>query len=165
MQKVMCDSVIVSAPDPFGQPMSCSSATNISSSDRPVITSGITIGAVVIPDNKVRPRKGPNRASATPASVPRMTAPVAETSAIRIDSQAAPTICPFDNNSPYHLSVGEWAASQTVTSLELLNENTIIDRMGTYRKTSPNTSAVREKTPREVIPAPPARAAGNVGTS
>jgi hypothetical protein len=94
-----------------------------------------------------------------------MTAPVAATSAIRIDSQAAPRICPFDNNSPYHLSVGEWAASQTVTSLELLNENTIIDRMGTYRKISPNTSAVREKTPREVIPAPPARAAGNVGTS
>src|ERR1700722_2674652 len=161
MQKVMCDSVIVSAPDPFGQPMSCSSATNISSSERPVITSGITIGAVVMPDSSVRPRKGPKRANATPVSVPRITAPVAETSAIRIDNHAAPTICPFEINSPYHLSVGEWAASQTVTKRELLNEKTIIDRIGTYKKTNPNTSAVREKTPREVISAPPARAAGN----
>src|SRR5580658_1420956 len=139
MQKVMCESVIVSAPDPLGQPMSCSSATNINKRERPVITSGITIGAVVIPDSNVRPRKGPKRASATPVSVPRITAPVAETRAIRIDSHAAPMICPFEINSPYHLSVGEWAESQTVTNRELLNEKTIIDRIGTYKKTNPNT--------------------------
>src|SRR3569833_1302431 len=131
MQKVMCESVIVSAPEPFGQPMSCSRATNISSSDRPVITSGNTIGAVVMTDSKVRPLNGPNLASATPVSVPRMTAPVADISAMLIYNQAAPTIWPFDNSSPYHLSVGECTASQTVTSRELLNENTIIDRIGT----------------------------------
>src|SRR5690349_6172165 len=137
MQKVICESVIVSAPDPFGQPISCWSATNINNSDSPVMTSGITMGAVVIPDSSVRPLNGPNLASATPVSVPRMTAPVADMSAIRIDSHAAPTIWVFDSNSPYHLSVGECAASQTVTSLELLNENTIIDRIGTYRNASP----------------------------
>ena len=47
--------MIVVKPRPSGQPKSCSIATNSSSSDRPVMTSGITSGAVVMPDSSVRP--------------------------------------------------------------------------------------------------------------
>src|SRR5260370_8242252 len=47
---------MVTAPTPFGQPISCPMETNSSSSDRPVMTSGITIGAVVIPASSMRPR-------------------------------------------------------------------------------------------------------------
>src|ERR1700736_4243847 len=36
MQNVMCASVIVTAPPPFGQPIACSNATNSSKSDKPV---------------------------------------------------------------------------------------------------------------------------------
>ena len=102
-----------------------------------------------MPDEQRAAAEAPKRASATPARVPRMTAPVAATDA-RSASTARlhPVIWPFDNSAPYHLSVGECAASQTVTRRELLNEKTIIDRIGTYRNTSPNTSAVRENTPR-----------------
>jgi len=51
--------------------------------------------------------------------------------AILIDSQAAPMIWRLWNSRPYHLSVGECGPSQTVTSLELLREKNIIDRIGT----------------------------------
>ncbi len=145
--------------------MNCSKDTNNNSSDSPVITSGMTNGAAVIPDSSVRPLNGPNLARVTPASVPRMTAPHAEIAAISIDSPAAPRIWAFENSSPYHLSVGECAASQTVTNLELLNEKTTIDRMGTYRKTSPNTSALRENTPCDFTCASPLRDAPASGTA
>ncbi len=95
-----------------------------------MITSGITRGAVIIPDSSVRPRNAPKRARVTPARVPSTTAPQAEIAAISIDSPAAPRICVFDSSSPYHFRVGECAASQTVTSRELLNEKTIIERIG-----------------------------------
>ena len=93
-------------------------ATNSSSSDSPVITSGMTSGAVVMPASSMRPRKRPKRASAMPASVPSTTAAVADMSAIRIDSQAAPRICSLCTSAAYHLSVGECAASHTVTRRE-----------------------------------------------
>src|SRR5579863_6433484 len=144
MQNVTCASVIVTAPLPCGQPITCSRATNSSSSDKPVMTSGITRGAVVMPASTARPRNAPNRASAIPDNVPRTTEEDAAMMAILIDSHAASRICSFDASSTYHLSVGECAASHTVTSLELLNENTIIERMGTYRKMRPATSAERE---------------------
>jgi hypothetical protein len=41
--------------------------------------------------------------------------------------------------------VGELAASHTVTSLDALNENTTMDRMGMYRKANPNPRQVRMK--------------------
>src|SRR6202521_1732559 len=148
MQKVMWASVMVTAPTPFGQPISCSVATNNSSSDRPVMTSGMTIGAAVIPASSMRPRKAPRRASAIPASVPSTTAALAEISAMRIDSQAARRICSLLSSATYHLRVGECAASHTVTRRELLNENTIIDTIGRYRNTSPRISAVRVNRPR-----------------
>ena len=48
--------VMVVMPRPAGQPISCSSATNSSSSDSPVITSGMTKGAVVMALRVKRPR-------------------------------------------------------------------------------------------------------------
>src|SRR6185312_14975735 len=131
MQKEMWASVIVSAPMPRGQPMACSRATKRSRSERPLITSGITMGAVVIPTRSERPRKAPNRASAVPASVPRTVAAVAAHAATRRDSQAASRTSPSEKSTPYHLRVGECAASQTVTRRLLLKEYTIIETMGT----------------------------------
>lgn len=54
-------------------PISCAMATNNSSSDRPVITSGITSGAVTMPPNSVRPRKRGMRVRTKAARVPRST--------------------------------------------------------------------------------------------
>ena len=53
------------------------------------MTSGMTSGAVVRPCSRARPRNGPKRDSTRPASVPRITAPVADMAATWIDSQAA----------------------------------------------------------------------------
>src|SRR5262249_58599448 len=112
-----------------------------------------------------RPRNGPKRASAIPARVPSTTAAVAEISAMRIDSQAAPRICWLLSSALYHLRVGECAASHTVTRRELLNENTIIDAIGTYRNTRPTTRAQRTNTPRGLIARPRARAADRAETA
>jgi hypothetical protein len=101
--------------------------TNSSSSDRPVITSGITSGAVVSPENSVRPLNGPNRASAMPASVPSATAIVAEIAATRRLSHAALRIWSFCSSAPYHLVENP---PHTVTSFDALNEYTISDTIG-----------------------------------
>ena len=69
--------VMVVTPRPAGQPMSCSKATNSSNNDNPVITSGITKGAVVIAFKVNRPRNWRKRANPKPASVPKMTEPEA----------------------------------------------------------------------------------------
>ncbi|MNN80741.1 hypothetical protein D3C81_1974980 [compost metagenome] len=52
-------------------------ATNSSNSDRPVITSGITNGAVTRPPNSVRPLKWVIRVSTNAARVPSATAAIA----------------------------------------------------------------------------------------
>ena len=54
--KVVCANMIVVTPRPDGQPKRLSSATNSNSSDKPVMTSGITSGAATIPVSQVRPR-------------------------------------------------------------------------------------------------------------
>ena len=51
----------------------------------------------------------------------------------------------------YQRSVGEFSASQTVTSRELLNEKKIIDRMGTYKKASPKPSMLLRNQPRLIM--------------
>ena len=84
--------MIVLIPRVPGQPMTFSIATNINSSDRPMITSGITSGAVIRVVNAVRPRNRPKRASTNPASVPRTTAPVALITAICSERLAAERI-------------------------------------------------------------------------
>ena len=48
-----------------------------------------------------------------------------------IDSQAADRIWRSLKSFMYHFTVGELAASHTVTSRELLNEKKTIDRIGT----------------------------------
>jgi hypothetical protein len=98
--------------------------------DRPVITSGMTRGAVVRPCRKARPRNGPKRERTSPASVPKTTAPVAVQAATWIDSHAADRIWWSPKSFMYHFTVGELGASHTVTSRELLNEKKTIDRIG-----------------------------------
>ncbi len=49
--------MIVNMLRPAGQPSACSSATKSSRSDRPVMTSGMTSGAVTSVPNTARPRK------------------------------------------------------------------------------------------------------------
>ncbi|MNF98699.1 hypothetical protein D3C84_815700 [compost metagenome] len=68
---------MVSMPRSAGQPISWAMATNSSSSDRPVITSGMTRGAVTRPPNRVRPRKCGIRVSTKAAVVPSATAAMA----------------------------------------------------------------------------------------
>src|SRR5271163_2230043 len=142
MEKVMWPMVMVVMPRPAGQPMSCSSATNSSSSESPVITSGITSGAVVIAFKVKRPLNWVNRANPNPASVPRMTEPEALMTATFTEIQAASRISSLCSSETYHLSVGECAPSQTVTSFDALNENTTIDRMGMYKKAKPSPRQV-----------------------
>ena len=111
--------VMVVTPRPRGPPIKSSSATNSNSNDRPVITSGITSGAEVIPLNRILPRKRPMRASARPASVPRTTATVAVATAMRRLNHAARRICASRSNSPYHRAENP---PHTVTSFDALNE-------------------------------------------
>ena len=55
--------MIVVIPRPAGQPISCSIDTKSSSSESPVMTSGITSGAVDMPVSSARLRKRPKRVS------------------------------------------------------------------------------------------------------
>src|SRR5690349_1512735 len=147
----MCAMVIVATPRSNCQPnicwSSCSSETNSSSMDRPVMTSGMTSGAVVRPWSRARPRNGPKRDRTRPASVPSTTAPVADMAATLMDNQAADRMALSSNSFAYHFRVGEFAASQTVTRRELLNEKKIIERIGTYRKKKPKPNIVLLNSP------------------
>ncbi len=58
IEKVMCAMVMVETPRCQASP------TNSSNVARPVMTSGMTSGAVIMPVNNVRPLKRPNRPSA-----------------------------------------------------------------------------------------------------
>ena len=93
--------------------------TKSSSSDRPVITSGITIGAVTRPVNSVRPAKRPCRASASADTVPRPVASTADSAATRSDTQAAASNGASASSTPYHRVE---KPPQTVTSAEALKE-------------------------------------------
>ena len=84
--------VMVVMPRPAGQPINCSSATNSSSNDSPVITSGMTSGAVVIALSVNRPLNCVKRARPNPASVPNITAPEALITATLSEIQAASRI-------------------------------------------------------------------------
>ena len=115
----MWASVTVLAPRPLGQPISVSRLTKSIRSDRPVITSGMMSGAEIMPENRVRPLNRPSRASVSPASVPRMVANVADTTAMRSDRSAASITWSFCRSFPYH-SVEK--PPHTVASREALNE-------------------------------------------
>src|SRR5689334_18500316 len=153
----MCAIVMVATPRSNCHPnicwSNCSSDTNSNSMDRPVMTSGMTSGAVVRPCSSARPRNGPKRDRTRPASVPRITAPVADIAATWMDSHAAERMAVSSNSLAYHLRVGEFAASHTVTRRELLNEKKIIERIGTYRKKKPNPNIVLLNRPWVFMPA------------
>ncbi len=124
---------------------------NSSSNARPVITSGMTSGAVVMPTIRVRPRKGPKRARATPGKRAQYhrAAGGDERNPDRQPGRGDDFIVAQQFGIP--LKVGECAASQTVTRRELLSENTIIDRIGAYRNVSPTPSMVRANAPEVFI--------------
>src|SRR5690606_658945 len=97
IEKVMCDSVTVT------KPRSKPTATKSSSSDRPVMTSGMTSGANTMPVNRTRPRNRVYRVSASAAIVPSTVATVAEVTATRAVTQAASSRPRLLNSSTYHL--------------------------------------------------------------
>ena len=61
---------MVSIPLPPGQPKDFSIATKSRSSESPVMTSGITNGAVIIPAKDILPRNRPKRTRANDANIP-----------------------------------------------------------------------------------------------
>jgi hypothetical protein len=109
------------------------------------MTSGMTKGAVTIPDSKVRDRKRPKRANTKAAIVPIVVATQAVTAAIRKLSSAASSIGPLSANFPYHFSE---KPPHTVTNFDSLKEKTIMDRIGTYKNAKPNTSDESENVER-----------------
>ncbi len=83
------------------------------------MTSGMTMGEVIIPENRVLPLNRPKRASTSPAIVPRIVAMVAELNAMRRLSNAASSTCSFLKSSPYQRVENP---PQIVAILESLNE-------------------------------------------
>jgi hypothetical protein len=81
------------------------------------MTSGITSGANIIPENKVRPGNRPKRTSVMAASVPSTVATVADITATRIVTHAASLSPSFCRSDPYHFVENP---AQTVTSLDSL---------------------------------------------
>ena len=117
---------------PLGEsPNGPNSVTNISSSDRPVTTSGITSGAVIRAPNNVLPRNGLKRVMTIAASVPSTTAAVAVEKAIFRLTQAAASMESSLNNATYHFSE---KPDHTVDMRDELNEKTTRIRIGRYRK-------------------------------
>jgi hypothetical protein len=94
-------------------------AMKSSSSDRPVITSGMTSGAKTMPENSNRPRNRVIRTRTTAASVPSNVAAVADTSATRSVTHAASRSAWLRSISPYHCVENP---AQTVTRRDALNE-------------------------------------------
>ena len=115
-----------------GKPSARCTLTSISSSDRPTTTSGITSGAVTMPENSVRPLKRLYFTSAKAASVPSTTEPQAVRKAIFRLSHRPARISPSLSSAAYHFSV---KPRQTLGSGESLNEYTTSATIGRYRKT------------------------------
>jgi hypothetical protein len=92
---------------------------NIRRSDRPIITSGMTIGPKTSPVKTARPRKRPCRSRTRAASVPRTVASRLARIATFSDTQAAARSGPSDRSNPYQRVENP---PQTVTSGEALNE-------------------------------------------
>ena len=119
--------IIVVKPLPAGQPKSDSIPTNNSKSDKPVIISGITKGAVIIPVNKGLALNFLNLTKAIEARVPKQMAMEALIKAIFRLNQADCKICGSLKSSPYHFVE---KPPQTVTNLDLLKLKTINKMIG-----------------------------------
>ena len=105
--------------------------TSISSSDRPTTTSGITSGALTMPENTVRPVKRLYLTSANAAIVPITTEPQAVRKAICRLSHRPCRISRSFASAAYHLSV---KPRHTLGSGESLNEYSTSATIGRYRK-------------------------------
>ena len=110
---------MVVAPRSPGQPIRSCKLTNNSNSDSPVMTSGITRGAAIMPVNRVLPRNRPIRVKAKPARAPNAVAKVALIKAMRRLSSAASMICVFSSNAKYQRRE---KPPHTETMRESLNE-------------------------------------------
>ena len=110
-----------------GQPSARCTLTSINSSDRPTTTSGMTSGALTMPENAVRPKNRLYFTSENAASVPSTTAPQAVRKAIFRLSHRLAMISLSLARSRYHLSV---KPRQALGTGESLNENTTSATMG-----------------------------------
>src|SRR5690606_31051341 len=102
-----------------------------------------TNGALSMPMYRPKPRKRPMRAKTYPAQVPMTTAAVAVSAAINRDRRAALSNASSFMSERYHLKE---KPLQVFIMAESLNENTISDRMGKYRKLKPNANDSVRKT-------------------
>ena len=84
---------MVMAPRWAGQPNTFDSETNSKSNARPVITSGITIGAVIRKAKPVCPLNLPTRVSTKAARVPTTTDMLADMKAMVSDNTTPSIIC------------------------------------------------------------------------
>ena len=137
--KVTC-AIQMDRMPPGLKPTNSPSDTNISRIDRPMITSGITSGAVISAPNSVLPGKRRMRVITSAAMVPSTTAAVAVQNATLMLIHAARSILSSRNSSPYHLNE---KPDQTVARRDSLKEYTIRMNTGTYRKAKPSPSTVQ----------------------
>ncbi len=131
MQKVVWAIVIVIAPRASGQPITACILTNNSSKDRPVITSGITSGATIMPVNRVRPANRPTRASASAASAPSTVAALALITAMRTLSSAASITWSLSSSAAYQRHENP---PQVLLIREALKEFSTSSTIGRYKK-------------------------------
>ena len=85
-----------------GKPKARCTDTSISSSDRPMMTSGITSGEFTMPANSVRPGKRLKRVRANAAKVPSITEAQAVKNAILRDSTKPLMISASLASASYH---------------------------------------------------------------
>src|SRR5262245_6987324 len=111
--KVVCAMAMVQ------KPRSMSIATNNNNRASPMMTSGMTSGAKIIPENSTRPRKRSKRTSAMAASVPSTVAALADKKAMRSVTQADSSMARSSMSSAYQ-RVDQ--PPHTVTRREALNE-------------------------------------------
>src|SRR5690606_5781382 len=135
MVKVTCAIQIATTPLD-GSPNRPPIDTSISRIDSPMITSGITSGAVTSAPNMVLLGKRLKRVIAIAAIVPITIDAVAVQNAIFRLTHAACSSWRSRNSSPYHLVENP---AHTVASREELNEYSINSRIGRYRKAKPSS--------------------------
>ena len=123
-----------------GKPSARCTLTSMSRSESPTTTSGITRGALAMPENSVRPVKRLYLTRAKAASVPSTTEPQAVKKATFRLSQRPASSSWSEASCVYQRSV---KPRHTLGRGESLNEYTTSATMGRYRKTKPAASQPR----------------------
>ena len=119
IENVMWAIVMVVAPRFIGQPIRLAIEMNRNSSDSPVMISGMTSGAVTMPDSRILPRRRTSRCSASATMAPSAVAKVALRKAILRLSSAASSSFSSSSRLAYQRSE---KPPQSVTSRESLKE-------------------------------------------